>query len=259
MLIDWFTVVAEVINFLVLLWLLKRFLYKPILSMMDKREAAMVAREDEARTALELGRQQQHEYDVMLNQIDSDREEILAHAHVEADERRRELAQQAAAEVAALEARWKESLEREREAFTRTLSQRAGDRICSIAQLALADLAGADLEHQIVETFTERVREMSGSKRTRLVDTIRKSNYRATITTSFTLDEQQRVGIREALQSIVGHEVNVTFQTSPDVICGVDLRASEYRLAFSLGDYLERLRTDLSEELQQELSLSEGR
>ncbi len=38
MLIDWFTVVAQIVNFLILVWLLKRFLYKPILDALDARE-----------------------------------------------------------------------------------------------------------------------------------------------------------------------------------------------------------------------------
>jgi F-type H+-transporting ATPase subunit b len=38
MLIDWFTVGAQAINFIILVWLLKRFLYKPILDAVDARE-----------------------------------------------------------------------------------------------------------------------------------------------------------------------------------------------------------------------------
>jgi len=257
-LIDWFTVVAEVINFLILLWLLKRFLYKPILNAMAKRESTMTAREQEAIAALDLGREQQEKYDTLLNQISSDREEILAQAHLDADDRRRELTQQAASDVAALEARWKESLGRERLAFSQALSQRAGEKICNIAQLALADLAEEDLEHHIVEVFTGKLGDLEVSQRSRLMDTIRKSNYRVTITTSFRLDDTQRAGIDEALKGLMGRDVAITYETSEGVICGVDLRASEYRLAFSLGDYLERLRTELSEELQVELSAREG-
>jgi F-type H+-transporting ATPase subunit b len=39
MLIDWFTVGAQVLNFLILVWLLKRFLYGPILDAIDARLA----------------------------------------------------------------------------------------------------------------------------------------------------------------------------------------------------------------------------
>jgi F-type H+-transporting ATPase subunit b len=49
MLIDWFTVVAQVLNFLILVWLLKRFLYRPILNAIDVREKRIAAEVADAR------------------------------------------------------------------------------------------------------------------------------------------------------------------------------------------------------------------
>ena len=43
MLIDWFTVGAQALNFLILVWLMKRFLYKPILHAIDEREKRIAA------------------------------------------------------------------------------------------------------------------------------------------------------------------------------------------------------------------------
>ena len=43
MLIDWFTVGAQIVNFLILVWLLKHFLYKPILNAIDAREKRIAA------------------------------------------------------------------------------------------------------------------------------------------------------------------------------------------------------------------------
>ena len=50
MLIDWFTVAAQAVNFLILVWLLKRFLYKPILGAMDAREQRIASRLRQAET-----------------------------------------------------------------------------------------------------------------------------------------------------------------------------------------------------------------
>jgi len=182
----------------------------------------------------------------------------MAEAHRLSEQRRRELTDIAAAEVATMEARWKENVERQREAFARNLSQRAGDQVCSIARLALADLAGTDLERHIVDVFTERLHALPEATRRRIVDTVHKSNYHVTVSSSFALDEAQQAGIHEALKKLVGHDVTVTNEVSPDVICGIDLRAHEYKLAFSLGDYLERLRIALEAELQAEASAREG-
>ena len=43
MLIDGFTVGAQVLNFLILVWLMKRFLYQPILDAIDAREQRIAA------------------------------------------------------------------------------------------------------------------------------------------------------------------------------------------------------------------------
>ena len=244
MLIDWFTVVAEIVNFLILLWLLKRFLYKPILNAMDKREATIAAREHEATTALQQGRQQQERYEVLLNEISSDREEILAEAHRSAEQRRAELTQIAADDVAAMEARWKESVERQREAFARTLAQRAGDQICSIARLALADLAGTELERHLVGVVIERLHALPETTRRRIVDTVRKSNYRITITSSFDMGAEQRREIQSTLNELVGREVNIAFEASPDVICGIDLNAKNEALAYGAA---RSMKMDFSE------------
>ncbi len=49
--IDWITVVAQLLNFLVLVWLLKRFLYRPILDGIDAREVEISTRMAEATEA----------------------------------------------------------------------------------------------------------------------------------------------------------------------------------------------------------------
>ena len=42
--VDWITVIAQIVNFLVLIWLLKKFLYRPILDGIDAREAEITER-----------------------------------------------------------------------------------------------------------------------------------------------------------------------------------------------------------------------
>lgn len=258
MLIDWFTVVAELINFLILFLLLKRFLFKPIVNAMDKREAGIANRLNEAQRSLEEGERMRSEYEQMQARIQREHEELMTEAHRQAEQRRKELTEQATADVAALESRWHESIERERNAFARDLSQRAGDKVCNIARLALADLAGTDLERHIAEVFVERIHQLPEAKSRRIVDAIERSGNRVSITSSFPLTEEGHDMIRDSLRRLVGREVQVQFSSSADVICGIDMRAQEYKLAFSLGDYLERLQAELAAELQEESIVRQG-
>ena len=55
MLIDWFTVGAQVVNFVILVWLMKHFLYKPILSAIDAREKRIASELAAANTKRDRG------------------------------------------------------------------------------------------------------------------------------------------------------------------------------------------------------------
>ena len=62
MLIDWFTVIAQVVNFLILVWLLKRFLYRPILNAIDAREKRIAAKIADADAKEAEAQKQREEY-----------------------------------------------------------------------------------------------------------------------------------------------------------------------------------------------------
>ena len=49
--IDWFTVAAQIINFMVLVWLLQKYLYKPVLNAVRKREQKIAGQLSEAAAA----------------------------------------------------------------------------------------------------------------------------------------------------------------------------------------------------------------
>src|ERR1700678_2344038 len=84
MLIDWFTVGAQVLNFIALVWLLKRFLYKPVLNAIDARErrvAAELANADLQMTEIKKSRE---ELRAKNNAFDADRGALLAKAILDA-------------------------------------------------------------------------------------------------------------------------------------------------------------------------------
>lgn len=62
MLIDWFTVIAQVVNFLILVWLLKRFLYQPILNAIDAREQRVATELADADAKMNEAAKQRNEF-----------------------------------------------------------------------------------------------------------------------------------------------------------------------------------------------------
>ena len=84
MLIDWFTVGAQALNFLILVWLLKRFLYKPILNAIDAREKRIAAELADADAKKAEAQKERDEFQHKNEEFDQQRAALLSKATDEA-------------------------------------------------------------------------------------------------------------------------------------------------------------------------------
>ena len=84
MLIDWFTIGAQVLNFLILVWVMKRFLYKPILVAIDKREARIAAELADADAKKAEAQQESETFKRKNDEFDRQRDALLSQATEEA-------------------------------------------------------------------------------------------------------------------------------------------------------------------------------
>ena len=126
MLINWFTVVAQIVNFLILVALLKIFLYDRIIAAMDRREQRIQSRLETAEEKRAEAERERRTYEGRRREMEAKRDEMLKSAREEAEEKREALIGAAREEAEALQKRWRESLEADQEAFLRELREQAG-------------------------------------------------------------------------------------------------------------------------------------
>lgn len=250
MLIDWFTVAAQVINFLVLVYLLKRFLYGPIIKAMDKREKRIAFRLEEGQKKKEEAEREVERYLKKNRDLDNRREALLSEIKGEADARRKELVSEARNEVEAIRTNWYEAIQREKDAFLQDLRQRAGKQTCAIARRILRDLANVDLEHHIIRVFIERLRNLGKEELGALNESILKSGGRINLRSTFEIPQEMARQIAEVLQNHGADPVDLQLEISSDVICGIELNVHGRKIAWSLEDYLETLEEALAEALE---------
>lgn len=153
MLIDWFTVVAQIVNFLVLVGLMKHFLYGRLVQAIDAREQRISTRLAEAEKKNHDADDRVEAARVEADRVRQQREQTIAEARSEADREHKEMLQKARDSVRALETKWHEDLDREKAAFLDEIRSRATTEVLAIARRALADLAGADLEQCAIDSF----------------------------------------------------------------------------------------------------------
>jgi F-type H+-transporting ATPase subunit b len=249
-LIDWFTIVAQIINFLILLWLLKRFLYKPIMNAMNEREKKITHRLTEAEQAQHEAKQQVEEYHHRTAELVSQRENLLQEARNEADVLRKDLLHQARQEANEAQERWYRSIKQQKEAFLRDIYQRASTQTYEIARKALTDLANKDLETHVVENFLLRIQNLESEERLSLESSLAKSDGRITVRSAFEIPTDLRKQIINQIETLASNGCEVNFESLPEVVCGIELKLAGKKVSWSLASYLEALQEDLSEALQ---------
>ena len=119
MLIDWFTVIAQVVNFLILVWLLKRFLYKPILGAIDAREQRIAKELADADAKKEEAKKEREEFQHKNEELDRQRAALLDKATEEVKAERRRLLDEARQAADQLSAKRQETLRNEAHSLNR--------------------------------------------------------------------------------------------------------------------------------------------
>ncbi|MFY9628538.1 MAG: F0F1 ATP synthase subunit delta [Methylocystis sp.] len=250
MLIDWFTVGAQAVNFIVLVWLLKRFLYKPILDAIDAREKRISAQLSDAEAKEAQAVKERDEFLRKNEALDMTRATLLKQAETEAQAERERLLNEARSAADALSAQRAEAAKIEASTLGRTIRDRTQAEVFAITRKALTDLASTSLEESIAETFVCRLRDLAAPAKATLAAAIRSGPETPLIRSAFELPEEQRRNIQSAINEEFSTSASLRFETAPDLIAGIELAANGQKAGWSISDYLATLEQDATALLQ---------
>jgi F-type H+-transporting ATPase subunit b len=241
MLIDWFTVGAQALNFLVLVWLLKRFLYKPVLNAIDVREKRIAAELADADTKKAEAQKDRDDLQKKSSIYEKERSGLLSKAVDEAKSKKEELLAQARQDADHLRAQRASTLKDDQLKFSHEITRLAADEVFGIARKALSDLTSVSLEERLAEVFTRRLGELSGKTKAILAAALKTSSDPAVLTSTFDLPNNQKAAIQNALNEAFNAEVRVRFQTSPQDVCGIELMTNGQKVGWGIDQYLTSL------------------
>ena len=155
--INWFTVIAQIINFLILVWLLRRFLYKPVLNAIDKREEKIAFQLKDAKAKETEAKKEQAEFMKKNEKFDQQKKDLIDEAVAETNEERRKLLEAARNEAEALRSKLDKSLQVMQENVEHDIAQKIQQEVFAIARKTLTDLASLSLEEQSADIFIRRL------------------------------------------------------------------------------------------------------
>jgi F-type H+-transporting ATPase subunit b len=237
--VDWITVVAQIINFLILVWLLHRFLYGPITRAMQRRENRIKSRLDDAAQEREKAEARQQELDEKLRELEQQREAKLREAREEAEELKRKLEREAREQVDRKREAWLAEMREDREDFMAQLRETMSEGFRDLADDALRTLADSSLSARMAAVFHDRLHDLPKEDASRLAEAARAAG-RVTIESGQPLEADTRRKLTRAVHDLIDGKVDVDYEGEAAGLVGIRLRAGSATIEWSVDAYLDK-------------------
>jgi len=230
--------------------LMKRFLYKPILNAIDAREQRIAKELADAEAKKADAQKEREAFEGKNKEFDRQRDALLSQATEEAKTERQRLFDEVRQAAEVLHAKRQDAMEREQQSLNDEITRRTREEVFAIARKTLTDLAGMSLEERISEVFRRHLRELDGEAKEGFARILKTSSDPVLVHSAFELPSEQRAAIQQALNETFSAEIQVRFETAPDVISGIELTANGRKVAWSIADYLTSLEKSVNELLK---------
>ena len=249
--IDWFTVGAQLLNFIILVWLMKRFLYQPVLNAIAAREQKIAEQLADAAATRAEAHQQQDAFQEKIQNFDEQRAALLRQAKDAANIERDRLLQVARVEADAVSAQRAKALLADAQHLQADITRQTQQQVFDISRRVLGDLAGVGLEKQMCAVFIQRLQAIEGPALATLGAAFKEVSDAepALLRSAFALPAAEQAALQTALETSFGQPIPLKFETTPELVSGIELSAGGQKLAWSISEYLTALSSGLEAQL----------
>ena len=236
--LNWSTFLLEIINFLVLVWILKRFLYRPVLAVLEKRRQEIEQNLNEANShhtqAIELEQQYKkrlEDWALEKQQLkDTMQQEILTERTQRLEQLETELASEREKTEVVTQRHLAESL--------RQYQENAHEQGARFATQLLTAVASEELESRLFDLLIKTFDELDEERQMTLFNACKKSSDSITVTSSYTLSESQQQQLEQKLNTLCEQSVKINYIQDPELIAGLRILIGASVLSINLQDEL---------------------
>lgn len=240
MLIDWFTVAAQLVNFLILLALLRHFLYRPLLRAVAERERHLKSIQDAADTARQQAEAEAARLAAEREAVAKQRQQVLDLAMADAQAERRHLLDGARREAEQMQQQWQQALASEFGQIRHDIVVRTLQEVYAVSGRLMSELAGTELESRMAVALVARISDHADV----FADVARSTEW--LVRSAFELSPASQQLVQRAIHAISPDAQNIRYEQEPGLLCGLELRAGGHRLAWNAADYLQDLQERLA-------------
>ena len=245
--IDWFEIVAQIINFFIILFILQKLLYKPVINMMETRQERIQKDQIEAEEKMNKAEELISEYDTKIAGVEDEKREILDDARDQAQERKQELLETYKEEAENKRQVYLDEIEDEKELFIKNLRKKLGQNAVKIASHILSNISSKELEDEIFNTFLENIRNLKDNiEEPGLLD----EEKDIELYSAEELSQDKKEKIKEVLGEQVENLDHLEFEVDEDLILGYQLSLETYTVHTDIKNYLDSIEEEIIEEIE---------
>ena len=236
--LNWTTVILEMVNFLVLVWILKRFLYHPVLQVIEQRRARIQASLDQAQTRQQQADELQRQYERRLADWQVEKEHAREAFQQEMESQRKQALLGLEASLAEAREKAQVVVQRQQQELEQHMAREALELGAGFASRLLQDLAGPELEGRILDLLGSELAGLPEQQRQSLRRALQEHDRQLRVESAYPLSARQRQDLERRLQQSLGEEVTCSYQQQPALIAGLRLSLGDWSLQANLRDEL---------------------
>jgi F-type H+-transporting ATPase subunit b len=237
--LNWSTFFLEIINFLILVWILKRFLYKPVMESIAKRRASIEQSMQEAAQKDQAAQTLKDQYEHRLDDWAQEKQAAREQLHDEIENERQRLQTQLHAALQQEQEKVKVIAAQQAQELQHQYEQQALQNSMRFTSKLLAELSSAELESRLLTRLLDQLNTLAPEQRERLSQALNAHELTARVQTAFPLAESQRSQLQQALQSISGRELTCQFEQDSNLLAGARISLGPWLLHANLQDELQ--------------------
>jgi F-type H+-transporting ATPase subunit b len=240
--IDIWTLLFQIINFVVLLYILKRVLYKPVKEIIQKRRGLIQQSIDSAQKTEKEALDLKEKYQQELNQLGALKSEMMEKLREESEEERKKILERTRAEAEQIMEREKDVIEQERSRTEAELKDKAVETAAAFATSLLGNIADQEIHGALFKRLLNEIRQIAER-----IPAIKKADgiLNVELVSAFQPAENELRMIRETIESATSHKVNVSTAVENSLIAGAKLRVSDLVYDASLSGQIGSLASRL--------------
>lgn len=242
MTLNWFTVIAQLVNFLILVWLLKRFLYKPVLDAIDKRKKKIASRLEDAATQKAEAEKERQVFLQKNEDFDNERAAKMSTVHEDANSEKQRLIEEVRKETAELRSKYEDLFMQQKVEMAQTLKRKTKQEVFAIVEKMLGDLANGTMEEQIVKVFIKKVSDLDKENSSKLKNALTNYQKPIIIKSAFDLSSTSKLELEEVIEKTAGQQNTFQYQLEADLFGGIEISTETYQLSWNIESYLDLLK-----------------